>query len=365
MGWVDNNGALTMIDGFSTVRTTPVPDQQMDINVITSNEANGVTSISFMRRLATGDNDADVDIIDGNLFLSWAYGDADGQGPTNYPQHSVGGRGTVQVNLLQDGVANGGGYGFITDAGLGLTATVVVVLGIFALIHLTHWAIKGCGERRRRKVHDDDDDVNADEVVTDASLQNAPTSFGADFGEFIEPAPLAVAPTPPNAGAYNRFSTPPSAESGVQKTVPSGVDNSSALEFQFQQKLYNNTNDASNVGERPTPCSVGALLNSVSQDASNPPPFNNVVPTNSFYQGSQAVPYVPAENAPLEVKIVNAKPSSGPLVNSTKRFLRTRLIGSQIKLKDMIIFLVYVFVNVGWAYIWPAPGWQEAISTQH
>ena len=95
----------------------------------------------------------DVDIIDGNLFLAWAYGAADGAGPTSYAQHTV--RGTASVNFLAGDVANG--YGFITDAGLGLTATIVVILGFFALIHLAHWSYNLCAERKRRNVSLGDD----------------------------------------------------------------------------------------------------------------------------------------------------------------------------------------------------------------
>jgi hypothetical protein len=67
-----------------------------DCSLVSSSESGGVTTITFSRKLNTGDP---YDIVFGNssLFLLWAYGSTDGSG-TSYPKHASTGAG--KVNLL-------------------------------------------------------------------------------------------------------------------------------------------------------------------------------------------------------------------------------------------------------------------------
>jgi hypothetical protein len=70
-----------------------------NLQVISSSEAAGVTTIRFSRPLNTGDAAEDRVIGDGELTLTWAYGTADGDPSTlQYTIHQT--RGTAQLNLL-------------------------------------------------------------------------------------------------------------------------------------------------------------------------------------------------------------------------------------------------------------------------
>lgn len=97
VGWVDANGVLTLIDGFSSTRRQPVEDRLMNVVPISGVEQNGVTTISFSRALDTRD-DRDNVILNELTTVAWAYGTNDGDVATRtYAQHAS--RGVVQQNL--------------------------------------------------------------------------------------------------------------------------------------------------------------------------------------------------------------------------------------------------------------------------
>jgi predicted ferric reductase len=142
VGWVPENGQTVLIDAFSNLRTTPVPDDGVSGNdavLMDSSEVNGVTRITFSKPLNTGNID-DVIILDQTMFLAWAYGSDDGQGPAAYAQHVE--RGVAQVNLLETGVAVELVASFPGDAGRGLALTTACCLVVLFLARSIRYAWK-------------------------------------------------------------------------------------------------------------------------------------------------------------------------------------------------------------------------------
>ncbi len=72
-GYVDDiTGVVSLHDTFSTSHLQPVDDTHQDIITFSGTQVNGVTSISFRRRLDTGDKLQDVTITDSMIYVHWA-----------------------------------------------------------------------------------------------------------------------------------------------------------------------------------------------------------------------------------------------------------------------------------------------------
>ena len=101
VGYVLGDGSTVLLDQTSSIQRQPDLDGTQNVNLLSSSNAGGVTSISFSRPITSPDNDDDVDIVNGPMSLVWAYGTNDGNAAgTTYQQHSN--RGVQNnVNFLQ------------------------------------------------------------------------------------------------------------------------------------------------------------------------------------------------------------------------------------------------------------------------
>jgi hypothetical protein len=81
-GWVDESGAVSVVDAFSTGPVGPhPPDEELggkaDVLEFGGSQTEGITTIEFSRKLSTGDRyDRDV-LKEGTLKIIWAYGESD------------------------------------------------------------------------------------------------------------------------------------------------------------------------------------------------------------------------------------------------------------------------------------------------
>lgn len=72
VGWV-SGGSATVLDTWSTSKAQPSADGTNNVENIVGTESGSVTTISFSRKLVTGDS-KDLDIKDQDVYLQWAYG---------------------------------------------------------------------------------------------------------------------------------------------------------------------------------------------------------------------------------------------------------------------------------------------------
>lgn len=135
-GWVGPDGRAVVYDTKSNSYSTPTLDASQDLRSVTGSVANGVTTISFIRDLVTGDAD-DIPITAADLPIQWAYSttpaSADWSGD-NYPVHpgsAGGGAGSGTVNFVS-GASSAATLGFEINPGNLLTILASLAMFVYA-----------------------------------------------------------------------------------------------------------------------------------------------------------------------------------------------------------------------------------------
>ncbi|CEO94382.1 FAD-binding FR-type domain-containing protein [Plasmodiophora brassicae] len=369
IAWFNNDGTITMIDSYSlNMRETPTPNNFIDSVGISGKQVGGTTSITFQRPLASADTQH-VPIIDGNMFLVWAYGATPGTSATSYPYHGTN-RGFAQVNFFAGGQVTGGTgttftgvYSYIADPAEGLTLTVAVLIAIFIIVLRAHKIRKRCQEYRRRKAFRGFAGATgfADPPVV------SKTSVAGTFEKNASNSNLnRSASTIKTSRVYGAGVGLPDDDDDVDQASTSTGDKFIALPgaaapnvFAFQQRMFDKASSDAPPAPRDDEYSSGDEDDDFSDDSEIP--GANVVPAGGYYLGrSQPIAYAPTSDAPLEVYILDQKPVSNPVRNAFVRWSRARVFGMAVK--DVVVFLAYVFLNVGWVLIWPRADWDIATS---
>lgn len=99
MGYVDAQGAVTVIDSFNPGYSGSHPPDSAyggtdDLYDITGSESNGVTTIEFKRHIQTNDS-YDVPILNGLNAFIWAVGPSD----NTFEEHSLLGYGDITADI--------------------------------------------------------------------------------------------------------------------------------------------------------------------------------------------------------------------------------------------------------------------------
>jgi hypothetical protein len=89
-----SGGNCVVEDRWSTVKKEPIVDAKQNVLSPACSESNGRTSITFSRRLSTGDTLNDLNVLNKNVLLQWAYGASDDTSELHR------GTGSAMVNFL-------------------------------------------------------------------------------------------------------------------------------------------------------------------------------------------------------------------------------------------------------------------------
>ncbi|KAF6023519.1 moxd1 [Bugula neritina] len=101
VAWIDSEGTSHLMDMHATGNQLPLVDSSQDVSLVSASEVNGVTSVTFKRKINTCD-DEDAVIMTSTTRLIYAFGDTD---PTNnvlssLNYHGATNRGVKSVYLL-------------------------------------------------------------------------------------------------------------------------------------------------------------------------------------------------------------------------------------------------------------------------
>ena len=132
VGWIDNNGAAVVIDGYSASVSTPVKDAVQDWTIVSSSASAGQTKMTVSRKINTNNAADDVALINTPQTIFWAISSADGTG-NNYPKHDI--YGSFTANLL-DANSAVGANALPMDPASGIIITVVVPLILVSLFKI-------------------------------------------------------------------------------------------------------------------------------------------------------------------------------------------------------------------------------------
>ncbi|KAF6023516.1 hypothetical protein EB796_018164 [Bugula neritina] len=101
VAWIDSESTSHIVDMHATGNQLPLVDSSQDVSLVSASEVNGVTSVTFKRKINTCD-DEDAVIMTSTTRLIYAFGDTD---PTNnvlssLNYHGATNRGVKSVYLL-------------------------------------------------------------------------------------------------------------------------------------------------------------------------------------------------------------------------------------------------------------------------
>eukprot|EP01114_Cavostelium_apophysatum_P023357 TRINITY_DN876_c0_g1_i1.p1 TRINITY_DN876_c0_g1~~TRINITY_DN876_c0_g1_i1.p1 ORF type:complete len:1084 (-),score=247.29 TRINITY_DN876_c0_g1_i1:17-3268(-) len=126
VGWVQDT-TVTILDSHATSQANPSQDVDIggtsDILLTAGSEDAGITSVTFRRKLVTGDSSGDREITDGDIYLIYAFGTGDGADGI-YDKHTV--KGSARINLIS-------GTTSLIKEGLSPGAVLLIVLGSLLL----------------------------------------------------------------------------------------------------------------------------------------------------------------------------------------------------------------------------------------
>ena len=86
----------TLRDAWSTSKSTPSADGSQDVTAGACSESGGVTTMTFTRPLKSPDTLTDLEIVNRNMLVQWAYSASD----TFTQVHTS--TGTVNINFIAD-----------------------------------------------------------------------------------------------------------------------------------------------------------------------------------------------------------------------------------------------------------------------
>jgi hypothetical protein len=99
-GWVTSTGSVVLFDEYCPDNLQPRPDFDgegaMSVSLVAGTQVGGVTTITFKRKLNTGDA-RDFAITTGSFYLLYALGTSDGFGKL-YSKHTT--QNSVKVTMI-------------------------------------------------------------------------------------------------------------------------------------------------------------------------------------------------------------------------------------------------------------------------
>nr|WNS50068.1 DOMON domain-containing protein [Halisarca dujardinii] len=104
VGAADSDGGMFVFDGFANALAQPPVDSQQDITDFSATHEGGMTTVTFSRKLVTGDSDDDLPVTK-SLYWLWAYGGSfSGSDPTSIGYHFTN-RGVFPSNMTLSATA--------------------------------------------------------------------------------------------------------------------------------------------------------------------------------------------------------------------------------------------------------------------
>eukprot|EP00475_Leptophrys_vorax_P035021 TRINITY_DN5728_c0_g1_i1.p1 TRINITY_DN5728_c0_g1~~TRINITY_DN5728_c0_g1_i1.p1 ORF type:complete len:1218 (+),score=288.28 TRINITY_DN5728_c0_g1_i1:1291-4944(+) len=219
MFWMSTAGVMGT-DGFSSTEDTPVADAHQDIMALSGSFNNGILSITFTRKLNTGDSN---DFVIGNAFLdlSWAFGPLS----NNFPgYHGLApNRGDVaEINLITGSQI---AAPFIIDPALQLIIATVGSSILYLLARIVNRTLKlkkrlDPGDAAKFLEVDDDDARFSAEKYEEAGERGNP-SGAYFFRGSVAVAYQSEADEPPSPSA---ISSKPNSKPKIQHLSKDEID---------------------------------------------------------------------------------------------------------------------------------------------
>ena len=378
---VAGDGTVTALDTYSTARALPASDDALggaqDLTDVSGSITNGRMQVRFTRLIETG-TPGDLTIPDGFVNLQYGLGSG-GISGASFTKHSSAGMGSV--NFFSDAfVTEKAPPDFELDAGTGLIFTL---LAIFFVLVVYRWVRKGYKYYKLRKVREKalaegtDVPLGTSQEESEWDVQTSPpmaSNLPADRRGVYFVGSSPVTTTSPYGGADEEEDC--GAFGGAVGEVVVGGRARAMYEFcpQGADELPLYEGDvvtiteiyddgwayarAGNGAEGAIPVSfVEGLVSRPAPPAPGralpPPPPGSAAASAS--SGGATGGRAPPPQAPKRANLAKGQAS---LVSTIAFRLRhTRIPGTDISVGDTLLACAFLFVNIGWIWIWNDELW--------